>query len=589
MRTPPDGRMLAALPDARSGLQGGVNVLTRNGPSRRRAGPTRRRAGVLAGVAAVAALLLMVSALAGPGAGAQVRLRAAPHAVTGNECPSMVFEPDAALYPAQPSFYAGYQNYWQKFTGTTTWGYVVTAQFPYAQWMSWNVYNQQTVPVLTVNRTQIQPDKGSVNPFVTGVPILAPKRSYHLYLMPFGTSDRVLKEMRDHYGDFNVIELPDPAETPSWAIIERSYWSFGRNGGITAQYDRFGYDPPNVPFPTIHAFLTNPTTGALTNTPAGNCGAHTIFPRTTWYNPATQKPVINAAKIPRPVVRIVNVPNFLLRNGFVVSSAGSMYAAPTPVPQYVQFYRPVASDAPFADVSQIPAKGTPPDACSGYVIANLPNNRVSLIHIPEVPTFPNYAGATSSTPRTNSDDVQFFSLIMYGVNRQIYSFGNPNPVQALRNAELGNQDIAKNSDGSATFVIYPTSATAGQVARIAAIAKANGWNILHGGVKTRAIPLNVLALREKGQNPDWNNALSANDVTQGAPCPQSFTPDLPLPSDPPSAQATQTNGMGLTAPNGQNCTIAQFTSGRCLSALILQYTKFGWKWNAAGTFPPGQR
>src|SRR5690349_24855366 len=102
MRAPPNERMLGAMPRRLVGLQGGVNVLTRNGPSRRRAGPTRRRAGVLAGVAAVAALLLMVSALAGPGAGAQVRLRAAtPHAVTGNECPSMVFEPDAALYPAQ--------------------------------------------------------------------------------------------------------------------------------------------------------------------------------------------------------------------------------------------------------------------------------------------------------------------------------------------------------------------------------------------------------------------------------------------------------------------------------------------------------
>ena len=175
---------------------------------------------------------------------------------------------------------------------------------------------------------------------------------------------------------------------------------------------------------------------------------------------------------------------------------GSIYSAPTPVPQYVQFYRPVASQAPFADVSQIPAAGTPPDACGGYVIANIPNNRVSLVHVPQVPSFPNYTGATSSTLRDNSDNLQSFSMIMYGVNRQIYSFGSPNPVQALRNSELGNQEVATNSDGSATFVIYPPSANVVQVARIAAIAKANGWNILHGGVKTRAIPVNLLDPRE---------------------------------------------------------------------------------------------
>ena len=46
--------------------------------------------------------------------------------------------------------------------------------------------------------------------------------------------------------------------------------------------------------------------------------------------------------------------------------------------------------------------------------------------------------------------------------------------------------------------------------------------------------------------------------------------------------------MGLTTPNGQNCTIRSFMSGGCLQALITQYKKFGWKWNAAGTFPTGR-
>jgi hypothetical protein len=183
-------------------------------------------------------------------------------------------------------------------------------------------------------------------------------------------------------------------------------------------------------------------------------------------------------------------------------------------------------------------------------------------------------------------------MISYGVNRQIYSYGSPNPVRALRNSELANQHIVKDSDGSATFVIYPQSATPLQVARIAAIVKANSWNILRGGVKTRAIPLKMILIREKGQNQSWDNAISANDVSQGAPCyysNPSVPVDFPLNQVPASFQATQDNGMGLTAPNGQNCTIRSFVTGGCLQALITQYQKFGWKWNAANQFPTGQR
>jgi hypothetical protein len=565
-------------------------VLTSNGP-------TRRRAGVLAGVTAVAAALLMMSALTGPSARAQVRLRAtAPPAVTGNDCPTMVFAPNAALYPAQPSFHAGYINVWQKYTSTTArWAYVITAQFPYSQWMQWNIYNNTGVPTFTFNRTATRADPGSVNPFQDGVPVLARLRSYHLYLMPADTPPTVIASMKSRFGAGNVGLLPPPDSTTSagrgWGIVMRSYWSFAFNGEPFTTYDRFGFGgPTNTPYPKIHAFLTN-AEGGLTTIPAGNCGAQSRFPKPTWYNPATGRPVITAAKIPRPVARIVNPPQFLLNHGFLVASSPP-FAPPTPVPPYVQFFRNSSAQAPFADVSQIPAKGTPPDACGGYVVANLPNNRVSLVHVPEIPTFPNYTDATATTPRDNSKNVDFWSMIMYGVNRQIFTYYSTNPVQKLRNSELANQEVAKNKDKSATFVIYPASANIAQIARIDAIVKANRWNILHGGVQTRKIPLNILVIREKGQNSRWPNAISANDETEGAPCYYS-NPDVPtdFPFDkvPANYQATQDNGMGLTVPNGQNCTIRSFVTGRCLQALIAQYKKFGWKWNAAGTFPGRQR
>ena len=477
---------------------------------------TRRSAAWMAGVAAAAGLVLvMVFALAGTSAGAQVRVRATapPPPVTGNECPTMVYTANATFYPVQPSFHAGYDNVWERLNDTTArWGFVISAQYPFSQWMAWNIYNTPGVPTFTFNRTAIDPDPGSVNPYRSGVPLLAPNRSYHLYLMPDTTPDGVITAMKAKFGEGNVAKLPN-LHTPSingvvtWAIIMRSYWSFAFDGGAFSSYDRFGFGgPTHTPYPTIHAFLTDPTSGALTDKPAGDCGAQSILPQRTWFNPTTGKPVITAAALPRPVARISNPPQFLLNHGFIVGSAPP-FAPPTPNPHYVQFFRNSAAQAPYADVSQIPAPtgpgGTHPDACGGYVGADLPNNRVSLIHVPDLPSFPNYTGATQSTLRNNDDNVQFWSMIMYGVNRQIFTFGSPNPLRALRNSELANQEILKNSDGSATFVIYPVSANLVQVARIAAIANANRWNILHGGVKTRAIPLNLMLIREKGQNSDW--------------------------------------------------------------------------------------
>ena len=559
---------------------------------------TRRHAGWLAGVAAVAALpLLTVLALAGPSAEAQARPHtvAARAAVTGNTCPSMVFEPDASLYPAQPSFHAGYDNWIQKFDDSTAkWGFVISGQFPYALWMSWTVYTAKGVPTFTFPRTGTRPDPGSVNPFQTGVRMLAPSRSYHLYLMPATTPESVIETMKSQFGADNVATLPPfvptgPNRNTAWGLVQRSYWSFAFDG--TADWDRFGYGgPTDTPFPTMHAFHTDGA-GGLTTIPVENCGAQSLVPKPTWHNPTTGKPIINAAKVPRPVSRIVNVPEFLIRNGFVVASSPP-FAAPTPDPRYVQFFRPSYSQAPFADVSGIPAKGTPPDQCGGYVAANLPNNRVSLVHVPRLPSYPDYTGIDADTVRDNSKNVDFWSIIAYGVNRQIFTFYSDRQLRKLRNSELANQEVVTNMDGSATFVIYPRSANPAQIARIAAIAKANGWNLLRAGVKTRAIPQNMLAIREKGQNQSWANALSANDVTQGAPCyfsnPGVDPVTFPFNDVPANFQVTQTNGMGLTAPNGQNCTTRSFLTGRCLKALVTQYKKFGWKWNEANKFPSRQ-
>jgi len=248
----------------------------------------------------------------------------------------------------------------------------------------------------------------------------------------------------------------------------------------------------------------------------------------------------------------------------------------------VQFYRNVAGSSPYADVQSAPAPGNPPDKCGGYVMANLPNDVVSLVHIPAVPTFPSYAGATADTVNQSSNfQVQFYSVVIYGATKQLDAYGTND------NSQIGNTQIVKAADGSATVVLWPQSATSKQVEQIAAVAKANGWNLLKSGIQSAIAP-NLMVIREKGQNKTWANALSANQVTQGAPCPQSANPTLPLPQDPPSAQVTQFNGMGLTAPQGQNCTIEDFLSGTCLANFGKQLAKTGGKWSATSSVPPMQ-
>ena len=249
----------------------------------------------------------------------------------------------------------------------------------------------------------------------------------------------------------------------------------------------------------------------------------------------------------------------------------------------VQFYRNVASSTPYADVQSAPAEGDPPDACGGYVMANLPNDVVSVVRVPEVPSYPSYEGATAST--TNDQDayeVQFYSVVIYGADKQLDAYGTN------ENSQLGNTQIAEDADGGATFVAYPNGATDEQVEQIAAVVKANGWNLLKSGRQTDVAP-NLMVVREKGQNPNWENALSANKVTQGAPCPQSTDPTLPLPQNPPSSQVTQSNGMGRSAPAGQNCTVEEFLSGDCVEELSARLAQSGQVWSSGSATAPAQK
>ncbi len=498
-------------------------------------------------------------------------------AVSGNECPYVVDTSKADFYPVQPSFSAGYTMSVQDLNSDTAdWAYVVKGDFPYSNWTAWYLYDVNGVPLFKFSDSAITPDAGSTNPFVVGNPVLTPQRSFTLYFMPSTTPASVVSSMQS--AGQNVALLPAVGSTDAVSIVSRSYWSFSNDG--LGDYDRFGYaGPTDTPYPTINAVLTDATSGEITDTPVGDCGSASVLPQKIWYDRATNSPVITFEDASPPAdSETEDLPKFLVQTGSASGTIGKEFP-PSPVPEEVQFYRNVAASSPYADVQSAPAAGNPPDACGGYVMANLPNDVVSLVHIPQVPSYPDYTGADASTLNQSTNyDVQFYSVVIYGAQKQLDAYGTND------NSQIGNSQILENPDGSATVVFWPRSATSDQVTQIAAVAKANGWNLLKSGEQTNVAP-NLLTIREKGQNKNWTNALSANSVTQGAPCPQSTDPTLPLPQDPPSAAVTQTNGMGLTAPVGQNCSIADFLSGKCLADLQQRVQQNGWSWSATGALP----
>ncbi len=248
-------------------------------------------------------------------------------AVTGAACPYVLDESKADFYPIQPSFSAGYVMAVQKLTSSTAnWAYVVKGDFPYSNWTAWYLYNLKGVPQFKFSDSSITPDAGSTNPFVQGNPILAPKRSFTLYFMPATTPTSVVSTMQSQ--GKNVALMPKVGSTDGVSIVSRSYWSFGKDG--LGDYDRSGYGgPTDTPYPTIQAVTTDPTTGALTDTPVANCGAQSELPQKLWYNRSTGKPAITFEHVSAPSATDIggDLPGFLVQTGSVAGSFGSEFPA----------------------------------------------------------------------------------------------------------------------------------------------------------------------------------------------------------------------------------------------------------------------
>lgn len=525
------------------------------------------------------ALLLLASALAAGGCGggdsstttgttAAAGTPAA--ATTGTSCPQVVDWSSADFYPIQPSFSAGYQLFAQRNDSSSAKvGYVLDGQFPYSNWMAWYVYSGKGIPLAKLADTDIQPSSGSTNPTIDGSPVLAPKRDYRIYFMPKDTPASVQSQMTSE--GKNVMVLPalkgEQGGSGTASIVGRSYWAF-------KGYNRSGYGgPTKTPFPALRAYTIDGA-GEITTQPVG-CSDLSRVPRSLQFDPQTTKPVISFAKAPKRAN--LNLRGDLPDQKVFTGGEIGRQKAPRPDPNAVSFFRNPVVAAPYADVDSVPGYGTPPDACGGYVMANLRNSRVALVRIPKVPTYANYAGATSTTLNdSKSVDVQFYSVVVYGAAKQIDAVGSP------QNSQIGNTQIKEDASGGATVMVWPRNVSPDVQQKLFAYARTRGWNVLKGGVETAAAP-NTMIIREKGQNKSWPYALSATPGSKGAPCPQTTDPSITMPDDPPSAAVTQKNGMGLTAPQGAECTVSETLSGDCLTKLKGIITGSGGAFSASGT------
>ena len=147
--------------------------------------------------------------------------------------------------------------------------------------MAWYLYSTKGVPLFKFSDSAIKADPGSTNPYVVGNKVLAPERSYHIYLMPSDTPSSVVSSMQSE--GKNVTLLPAASTTPGVSIVSRSYWSFANDN--LGSYDRFGYGgPTDTPAPTITAVLTDATTGEITETPVENCSAQSQLPKKIWFD-----------------------------------------------------------------------------------------------------------------------------------------------------------------------------------------------------------------------------------------------------------------------------------------------------------------
>lgn len=449
-------------------------------------------------------------------------------------------------FPLQPDPAAAYSYVAPKITDQPI-ALEITGAFPYAAWMSWTVYTDVKgglQPFSVVQDAAITPDAGSTNPFVVGNMVLAAERQYRLLVLPQGVDAKSIASSLQGIPASNVLTRPNDASY--FLLANRVYNAFpGYNlGGAGGTAD--------IPMPSVRA--VDYQTGAKVD-----CGPINLLP-----SPRAPSDMPTAyTHTPAPVT----LPGGNQPFGVESASDPKGQAAPTFNSHLIEFTRPPI--LPGADVPSVP----PPDHCAGYLGAATSTTQIGLIRMPHVATWFDTSHLTNAST-FQQREATFISFTQYGTALSTYQPGQPTT------GSLGNQQLLVDKSGGATIVVWPRSLTRAQQHQVFSYAHSHGWALIRGDRPGKLTTANLF-IRMKGASPSYQGGYTPTSERQGVPCYFNNHPkDTHWYSIHGQKYVAAPGNIGPGAPQGVNCSAAEFLSGDCLNRLKAHISTTGGSYTA---------
>lgn len=460
-------------------------------------------------------------------------------------------------FALQPDPHAAYSYVIPQVT-TDPIGYLIQGPFPYAPWTSWTIYDNDLKPYSLATDDKITPDDGSVNPFVVGTPVLSEERDYTLLVIPDGTDPSSLAEPLQAIPSSNI--LASPTSGKGYILANRVYNAF-------PGYNRGGAGgPTDTPFPTVTAI--NYETGDEVD-----CTDQNLLPSPT---PPTDMPT-NAededpseGSIELTDGRTILVGELATRATEADSDsklAGAEYA-PELDPDLIEFTRPPL--LPGADVSSIP----PPDNCAGYLGAATSLTKVGLIRMPHVAQWFDTSDLTADTP-FEQEETDYISYTQYGSGVSYYDPGSPN------SGSLGNEELLVDESGGSTVLVWPTTLSEDDQAKVFALAEENGWAIIRGGQEGPITTANLF-VRLKGSDESYQGGYTPTADRAGVPCYFDENTTARWPDVTGDEYVASAQNIGAGAPQGVNCEVDEVLDGGCLDRLKAYIADTGGTYEVSG-------
>jgi hypothetical protein len=422
---------------------------------------------------------------------------------------------------------------------------VIRQDFPAAAYGGWFLYPKTyTLPTGGITFPNIVPNPGSVNPYTAGTPIFARNRGYTIVM----TADSVQQN-----------QLPGPLKNIAnhiyWPAGSNSFTLLGRSYNAKAGYDTGGTGGPLkiswADFRTYDLKTGKPIDCANVE-PTRNLAQRLSPWNTVGYSGLRSLPNLLTPLLPTPTADPAN-------------------QAPKPNPGLVEFFRLPANGTGLpGGVVPPPA----PDACANYIVAKLTPRAIALIRVPKVPSFQPRNPAPGAV--YTQTDAGAYVWQINGRFREFFRPGTP------YNYTLANEDIKTDATGGATVVVWPLSLNIAQRLAVFAYARAHGWNLLQGNAASPSSYAESFWIRVNGPASTYTGGTYPTASRSGVPCmngPQSALSAYPQTSHltvvPPgtgfgtlgSQWAAVPSEMGSATPQGVECGLAGYLSGKCLDLL----------------------